>query len=121
MNDAPPRTIALPDHVRRFLADPHFATIATSDADGLPRQAVIWYLFEDGDLVINSRVGRRWPTNLVRDPRISVAVMDESDPLHWVGLVGVADVAAEGLGAEQAGTAGGGRGGRGAPRVPSGP
>jgi hypothetical protein len=46
--------------------------------------------------VINSRVGRRWPTNLVRDPRISVSVMDEEDPLRWVGLNGTAEVAAEG-------------------------
>lgn len=88
--------MALPDNVRTFLVGLHFATIATIDPDGQPRQAVIWYLLDGDELLINSRVGRRWPTNLLRDPRISVSVMDEADPLRWVGLNGTVEVAAEG-------------------------
>jgi PPOX class probable F420-dependent enzyme len=88
--------MALPDTVRTFLVGLHFATIATIDPDGRPRQAVIWYLLDGDELLINSRVGRRWPTNLLRDPRISVSVMDETDPLRWVGLNGTVEVAAEG-------------------------
>jgi PPOX class probable F420-dependent enzyme len=102
MHDAPSRTISLSERIRTFLAQPHFATIATTDAGGTPRQAVIWYLFDADDLVINSRVGRRWPTNVLRDPRISIAVMDETHPLHWVGLTGVAQVEAEGPPAQTA-------------------
>jgi PPOX class probable F420-dependent enzyme len=83
--------ITLPDSVRAFLAQPRFATIATSDADGRPRQAVIWYLLEGDELVVNSRVGRRWPTNLLRDHRISVAVIDAANGLDWVGLTGIAE------------------------------
>jgi len=41
--------------------------------------------------VVNSRVGRRWPTNLLRDGRVYVAVFDETDPMHWVGLLGTAE------------------------------
>ncbi|HSK52948.1 MAG TPA: TIGR03618 family F420-dependent PPOX class oxidoreductase [Clostridia bacterium] len=88
--------MALPDHIRTFLVGLHFATIATIDPDGRARQAVIWYLLDGDEFLINSRVGRRWPTNLLRDPRISVSVMDETDPLRWVGLNGTAEVAAEG-------------------------
>lgn len=83
--------IALPEHVRTFLADVHFATVATTDPDGVPRQAVIWYLLDGDELIVNSRVGRRWPTNLLRDPRTSLAVMDETDGFRWVGLTGVAE------------------------------
>ena len=64
-------TAALPDTIRDFLADLRFATIATVDPDGSPRQAVIWYRLEDDEIVINSAVGRRWPANLLRDPRIA--------------------------------------------------
>jgi PPOX class probable F420-dependent enzyme len=88
--------MALPDPIRTFLVGLHFATIATIDPDGRPRQAVIWYLLDGDEFLINSRVGRRWPTNLLRDPRISVSVMDETDPLRWVGLSGTVEVAAEG-------------------------
>ena len=36
-------TSPLPDRVRDFLDDVRFATIATIDPDGAPRQAVVWY------------------------------------------------------------------------------
>jgi PPOX class probable F420-dependent enzyme len=84
--------VALSDSVRAFLAGGlHFATIATIDPDGGPRQAVIWYTLEGDDLIINSAVGRRWPANLMRDRRISVAVTDAEDGYRWVGLTGVVE------------------------------
>jgi len=85
-------TIALPDSVRAFLASGlRFATIATIDPDGGPRQAVIWFTLDGDELVINSAVGRRWPANLVRDGRISIAVVDADDGYTWVGLTGIAE------------------------------
>ena len=86
-----PATAALPDHVRRFLAEPRYVAVATLDEDGAPRQAVVWFLLDGDTLVINSRYGRRWPTNLQRDPRISVAVTDASTET-WVGLTGTVEV-----------------------------
>jgi PPOX class probable F420-dependent enzyme len=88
-----PTTVVAPsDAIRAFLASGlHFATIATIDPDGAPRQALIWYTFEGDDLVINSAVGRRWPANLLRDPRISMAVADEADGYRWIGLTGIAE------------------------------
>ncbi len=60
---------------RSFLEERHFATIATIDADGMPLQAVVWYqLRDDGSILFNSLVGRRWPANLLRDPRLAVVV-----------------------------------------------
>jgi PPOX class probable F420-dependent enzyme len=86
-----PTLISLPEHVRRFLGERRFASIATVDPDGAPRQAVIWYRLDGDQLIINSLVGRRWPTNLRRDPRISIAVTDAGDE-SWVGLSGEAEV-----------------------------
>ena len=67
-------TTPLPDHVRAFLAEPRYATVATTDANGAPRQAVIWYLLDGDTIVINSLDGRLWPTNLRRNPHVSIAV-----------------------------------------------
>jgi PPOX class probable F420-dependent enzyme len=91
MNVAGSPTIALSPRIREFIAAPHYASLATTEADGSPRQAVIWYLLDGDELVVNSRVGRRWPTNLLRDGRVYVAVFDEADPMHWVGLLGTAE------------------------------
>ena len=84
----PPTSITIPAGVRAFLDDVKFATIATVDPDGAPRQAVIWYTLHGDVLVLNSAVGRRWPANLVRDPRISLSVADPADGYRWIGISG---------------------------------
>jgi PPOX class probable F420-dependent enzyme len=87
---------SLPEHVRTFLTErPRYLTISTLDPDGAPRQAVIWFLLDGDELVIDSRAGRRWPANLQRDPRIAASVTD-ADVERWVGFVGeVATVVTE--------------------------
>ena len=62
-----------------------FGTLATVAADGSPLQAVVWYLVRGDTLVVNSKAGRLWPTNLLRDPRCSLVVEDGYD---WVGVRG---------------------------------
>jgi len=89
---SPTRPAVLSERVRAFLGANRFATIATVDPDGSPRQAVIWYRFDDDSIVINSREGRRWPSNLQRDQRIAVAVADQADGYRWVGLTGTVSV-----------------------------
>jgi len=86
---ADPSTLS--DRLRAYLAEPRYAAIATIDADGAPFEAIVWYLPTDDGLVINSRRERHWPRNLLRDPRISIAVQDWGDPDHWVGLRGTAE------------------------------
>ena len=83
--------IPLSDRLRHFLAAKHFLTIATVDPDGSPRQAVIWYLMDGDDLIVNSAVGRRWPANLVRDGRVSAAITDHADGYRWIGVTGSAE------------------------------
>ncbi len=90
MTDTLRRPPVLTGQVRRFLAATRFATIATIDPDGLPRQAVVWYRLDDDEIILNSAVGRRWPANLRRDPRVSLAIADGADGYRWVGLTGEA-------------------------------
>jgi len=85
-----PDAAALDSRVRAFLAAPgRFATLATIDPDGAPRQAVVWYRLDpDGRITVNSADGRRWPANLRRDPRCSLAVPDGADGYAFVALTG---------------------------------
>ena len=78
----------LPDRIRAFLDDERYATISTIDPDGAPRQAVVWYTLDGDEFVINSRIGRRWPSNLLRDPRIALSVIDAADGARWAGVTG---------------------------------
>ncbi len=81
----------IPDHIRIFLDDQRFATISTLDPDGTPFPAVVWYRVDGDDIVLNSAIGRRWPTNLLRDPRMSFTVIDVADGYRWVGLTGTVE------------------------------
>ena len=65
------------------------AVVASLNPDGSPLQAVAWYLVRGDTIVINSRVGRAWPRNLLRDPRVDIA---EHDEYQWVGLRGSVEV-----------------------------
>lgn len=88
---SPAATDALTPAQRAFLEQPNFAAIATTDGDGAPRQAVIWYRLEGDDrILVNSRVTRFWPANLRRDGRVSLAVLG-ADGYSWIGLTGHVD------------------------------
>jgi len=85
-----PDPIALPPAARRFLEVPgRYAVIATLGADGTAHQAVIWYAIDEQGLLINSRVGRRWPTDMLRDPRVSLIVDDSDAPSGREAFVAV--------------------------------
>jgi PPOX class probable F420-dependent enzyme len=83
---------ALAPRIRDFLAETRFVSIATVDPDGGPRQAVVWYRLDGEDIVLNSAIGRRWPSNLLRDSRISLTIIDAEDGYRWVGLTGTVTV-----------------------------
>jgi len=66
-----------------------FGTLATLETDGAPLQAVIWYALRGDSILVNSAVGRHWPSNLLRDPRYSFVV---EEGYEWVGVRGFAEV-----------------------------
>jgi PPOX class probable F420-dependent enzyme len=79
---------SLNDETRRLLDGPHFAVLATINPDGSPQTSAMW-LGRDGDDVLFSTVaGRRKHRNLLRDPRVSVTVLDSDDPYNYVELRG---------------------------------
>lgn len=75
---------------REFLECPgQFGALTTLMPDGAPISAVIWYDVRDGGILVNSAVGRTWPTNLRRDPRFSFVV---ERGYAWIGARGEAEV-----------------------------
>jgi len=73
-----PQTLS--PNIRSFLGDRfRHTTIATVNPDGSPHQIVIWYLLRGDEIVVNSRQGRRWPSNLRREKRANVCMYDGDD------------------------------------------
>jgi PPOX class probable F420-dependent enzyme len=69
--------ITLNDTAGEVLDGPHFAVLATSNADGRPQSSVI-FVKRDGDTVVFSTIkGRLKTRNMARDPRVSLLVVDK--------------------------------------------
>ena len=75
---------------RELLDEPNYAVVSTLNAGGSIHQTVVWISAEGDRVAVNSAVGRLWPTNLERDPRISVLVQESGDPYHYVEIRGTA-------------------------------
>jgi PPOX class probable F420-dependent enzyme len=82
--------------VQELLEQPNYAVIATLNADGSIHQTIIWIAAEDNAVTVNSAVGRLWPSNLERDPRVSVVVYEAGNPYNFVEIRGTATGTTEG-------------------------
>ena len=94
----PDAAVSLSPTVRAYLdAPPRHATLATVAADGTPHVSVIWFRLEGDAILVNSRVGRRWPRELQADPRCALTVIHpEIDLELYVAIQAEAEVVATG-------------------------
>jgi PPOX class probable F420-dependent enzyme len=74
---------------RAFLDEKRFAVVGTKNLDGSPHLAVMWYLIDGDDIVVNSAQGRIKDRNLATDPRMSVVI---EDGYRWIRIDGRAAI-----------------------------
>jgi PPOX class probable F420-dependent enzyme len=82
--------------VRELLEQPNHAVISTYNKDGSIHNTVVWISAENGAVAVNSALGRQWPTNLERDPRVNVLVYEQGNPYNYVEIRGTASETTEG-------------------------
>jgi PPOX class probable F420-dependent enzyme len=84
--------ISLNAATRRLLDGRNFAIFATINPDGSPQSSPMW-IGRDGDAVVFSTVqGRRKHRNILREPRVSVTVIDAVNPYNYVELRGLVTI-----------------------------
>jgi PPOX class probable F420-dependent enzyme len=76
------------NEVRALLEPANYAVISTHNPDGSISTSVVWQSLEDGELAVNSARGRRWPTNLDRDPNVTLLVYPPDNPYEYVEIRG---------------------------------
>ena len=87
----------LTDEQLRFLADnPFVGVLTTLRRDGSPHSTVVWVDVEDGVVSFNTEECRAKVRHVDDDPRVSLIVVDPSDPYKWVSISGATDVTTEG-------------------------
>jgi PPOX class probable F420-dependent enzyme len=72
----------------RLLDGRNYAVLATVNADGSPQTSAMWVGRDGDDLLMSTVEGRVKHRNMVRDPRVSVTVIDSADPENYVELRG---------------------------------
>jgi PPOX class probable F420-dependent enzyme len=82
--------------VRELLEQPNYAVISTVNPNGSIHSTIVWIGAEDGMVAVNSAAGRIWPTNLQRDPRVTVLVFESGNPYNYVEVRGTATATREG-------------------------
>ena len=81
-------TFPLSEATLRLLDGRNYAVLATVNPDGSPQTSVMWVGRDGADLVFSTVEGRVKHRNMVRDPRVSVTVIDAADPENYVELRG---------------------------------
>jgi PPOX class probable F420-dependent enzyme len=82
--------------VQELLEQPNYAVVSTLNEDGSIHSTIAWVSAEDGKVAVNSALGRRWPTNLERDPRVNILVYEAGNPYNFVEIRGRAEGMTEG-------------------------
>jgi len=80
--------IPLSDATLRLVDGKNYAVLATVNPDGSPQTSVVWVGRDGDDLLFSTVEGRVKHRNMRRDPRVSVTVIDWSDPENYVELRG---------------------------------
>src|SRR5690349_22629793 len=80
--------IPLSDAALRLVDGKNYAVLATVNPDGSPQTSVVWVGRDGADLLFSTVAGRVKHRNMVRDPRVSVTVIDSADPENYVELRG---------------------------------
>jgi len=80
--------ISLSEATLKLLDGRNYAVLATINADGSPQTSAMWIGRDGDDLLFSTVEGRVKHRNMLRDPRISVTVLDAEDPENYVELRG---------------------------------
>ncbi|HEY7478812.1 MAG TPA: PPOX class F420-dependent oxidoreductase [Actinomycetota bacterium] len=79
----------LTENDRQLLRGKNYAQFVTLNPDGTPQATPIWIDADDeGNVVVNTAVGRRKDRNARRDPRVAVSLFASDDPLTYLSVNG---------------------------------
>lgn len=81
-------SVALSESIVQLLDGRNYAVLATVNPDGSPQTSVMWVGRDGTDLLFSTVAGRVKHRNMVRDPRVSVTVIDSADAENYIELRG---------------------------------
>jgi PPOX class probable F420-dependent enzyme len=80
--------IEIPPDARALLEAANVVHLSTLRVDGSPRSSVVWVGLEDDNLLICMPDWTRKAKDMLRDPRVSLSVVDFDNPYRMASLKG---------------------------------
>jgi PPOX class probable F420-dependent enzyme len=78
----------LDERARSLAQGRNFAALTTLLPSGQPMTQITWVDATDDHVLINTEIGRQKFANVRRDPRVTVTVIDATNPYHYVEVRG---------------------------------
>lgn len=82
--------------IQALLRQANHAVVSTRNEDGTILGNVVWIDGDEGVVRVNSAVGRRWPTNLQRDPHVDIVLLNQQNPYEFAEIAGEAEASIDG-------------------------
>jgi PPOX class probable F420-dependent enzyme len=81
---------------RAFLENPFVGVVTDLRPDGSPHSTIVWVDVDDEGVSFNTAYGRAKPRYITADGRVSLTVVDPSDPYRWLSVSGTATLVDDG-------------------------
>ena len=79
---------AFPDKYLDLFQKKSFGSLTTLMPDGQPQTTPVWVDYVNGEVWVNSALGRQKDRNVRRDPRVAIAIIDADNPYRYVEVRG---------------------------------
>ena len=74
--------------VRKLFEGKNFVFLSSIMRDGSPQVTPTWVDIENGNILVNTAIGRIKHKNISRDPRVALAIADQNNPYDMVTVRG---------------------------------
>ena len=75
-------------HIRELFERKNFAFLSSLMKDGSPHVTPTWVDIENGNILINTALGRIKQSNISRDPRVALSIIDQNNQYEMVTIRG---------------------------------
>jgi PPOX class probable F420-dependent enzyme len=80
--------VPIPGEVRQLLDAPNYVHLSTLQADGSPRNWVVWVGLEDDYILVCTSEAIWKAKDMRRDPRVAMSVTDMANPYRMAAIQG---------------------------------
>jgi len=78
----------LSEKAKKLMKGKNFAFVATLNKDGTPQLTPTWVDTDGKYVLVNTTLTRQKNKNVTRDPRVTIGILDVSNPYEYVSISG---------------------------------